>query len=78
MSSSSEIDASSSSNSDNFISTSSDEGILEDMDEEDMVIFHCMAIPCNSHELFTSREIEEVARLYVNPTVGVQNVLNTM
>jgi hypothetical protein len=57
MSSSSESDASS--NSDHFNSVSNDEEILEDMDEEDMAIFHCMVDPCNSHEFFTSHEIEE-------------------
>jgi len=41
MSSSSESDASFY-NSDHFTSTSSDEEVLEDMDKEDMVIFHCM------------------------------------
>jgi hypothetical protein len=34
---------------------------LEDMDNEDMAIFHCMVVPCNSHEFFTSHEIEEGA-----------------
>jgi len=76
-SSSSENDASFS-NSDNFISTSSDEEILEDMDEEDMVIFHCIVVPCNSHELFTSCEIEEGVRQSVNPMVSVQDVLSKM
>jgi hypothetical protein len=58
MSSSNESEASSS-NSYHFISTSNDEEILNDMDKENMVIFHCMAIPCNSHEFFTSHKIEE-------------------
>jgi hypothetical protein len=58
MSSSNESDASSY-NSDHFTSTSNDEEILEDMDNEDMAIFHCMVVPCNSHEFFTSHEIEE-------------------
>ncbi len=48
------------------------------MDKEDMVIFHCMAILCNSHEFFTSHEIEEGVGQSVDPTVGVQDVLNTM
>jgi hypothetical protein len=47
------------SNIDHFTSTSSDEEILEDMDEDDMAIFHYMAIACNSHNFFTSHEIEE-------------------
>jgi hypothetical protein len=46
-------------NSDHFTSTSSDEEVLEDMEEEDMAIFHCVAVPYNSHEFFTSNEIEE-------------------
>jgi hypothetical protein len=77
MFSSCENDASSS-NSDNFISTSSNEEILEDVEKEDMVIFHCMVVPCNSHELFTSCEIEEGARQSVNPMVSVQDVLSKM
>jgi len=48
MSSSSESDVSS--NSDHFTFISNDEEILEDMDEEDMAIFHCMVVLCNSHE----------------------------
>jgi hypothetical protein len=43
MSSSNENDASSS-NSDHFTSTSSDEEVLEDIDKENMAIFHCMHI----------------------------------
>jgi len=48
------------------------------MDEQDMVIFHCMAVPCNSHELFTSYEIKDGARQPINPTVGVRDVLSKM
>jgi hypothetical protein len=70
MTSSSESDASFSNN-DHFTSTSSDEEVLEDMDEEDMVIFHCMAVPYNSHEIFTSHEIEEGAKQSIDPTIGV-------
>jgi hypothetical protein len=70
MPSSSESDTSFSNN-DHFTSTSSDEEVLEDMDEEDMVIFHCMAIPYNSHEIFTSHEIEEGPRQSIDPMVGV-------
>jgi hypothetical protein len=36
------------------------------MDKEDMVIFHCMAIPCNSQEFFTS---EDGVRQSVDPTI---------
>ncbi len=49
MSSSNESDAFSY-NSDHFPSTSSDEEILEDMDQEDIVIFHCMVIVSKSHD----------------------------
>ncbi len=56
MSSSSESDAAFFNN-DHFTSTSSDEEVLEDMYEEDMAIFHCMAIPCNSHDFFTSMKL---------------------
>jgi hypothetical protein len=58
-------------NSHHFTSISNGEEILEDMVEEDMVIFHCMAVPCNSHELFSSHEIEEGVGQFVDPTVDV-------
>jgi hypothetical protein len=48
------------------------------MDKEDMAIFHCMAVPCNFHEFFRSREIEEGVGQSVDPTVDVQDVLTTM
>ncbi len=54
------------------------EEVLEDMDEEDMFIFHYMAVPYNSHEVFTSHEIEEGAGQSINLMVGVWNVLSTM
>jgi hypothetical protein len=76
MSSSSESNASS--NSDHFSSISNDEEILEDMDKEDMTIFHCMVVPCNSHEFFTSHGIEEGVGQSVDSMVGVRDVLNTM
>jgi hypothetical protein len=47
-----------SSNNDNFTSTSSDEKILEDMDENDLAFFQMMAtIISNSNEFFLSHEI---------------------
>ncbi len=61
----------SSSNTDHFTSTSSNEEILEDMDENDMVIFYCITIVCDSHNFFTSHEIEEGARQYVDAGIGV-------
>ncbi len=48
------------------------------MDKEDMAIFHCMAVPCNSHEFFTSHEIEEGVGQSVDSTVDVGDVLITM
>jgi hypothetical protein len=74
MSFSNESDASSPNN-DHFTSTSCDEEILKDMDKEDMVIFHCMAIPYNSHEVFTS---EDGVRQSVDPTIGLRDVLSTI
>jgi hypothetical protein len=76
MSSSREIDAAL--NSDYFTTISNGEQILEDMDKEDMTIFHCMVVPCNSHEFFTSHEIEEGVGQSVDPMVDVQDVLSTM
>jgi hypothetical protein len=59
------------SNSDHFNSISNDEEILEDMDKEDMTIFHCMVVPCNSDENFTSHEIDEGVGQSIDPTFGV-------
>jgi hypothetical protein len=75
MSSSSESHVSSSnnhssSNTNHFTSTSSD--------EDNMAIFHCMAIACNSHNFFTSHEIEEGVGQSVDARVGVQDILTTM
>ncbi len=47
---------------------SNDEELFEDMDEEDLVIFHCMVIACNLHNFFTSHEIAE--RIGQIPFVG--------
>jgi hypothetical protein len=52
----------SSSNNDSFTSTSSDEEILEDMDEDDLAFLQMMDGNNNfSHELFLSHEMEEKA-----------------
>jgi hypothetical protein len=75
MSSSSESDVSSS-NSDHFISTSNDEEILKDMDEENMVIFHCKAGLLQLLEFFTSHKIEEGVGQSIDPMVGVRDVLS--
>jgi trehalose-6-phosphate synthase len=56
MSSQSESHASFSNN-DHFIFTPNDEEILKDMDQKNMVSFHCMAIVCNSHVCFYSPEM---------------------
>jgi hypothetical protein len=76
MSSSSDNHVSSSSdhssfNTNHFTSTLTDEQILENMDEDDMAIFYCMVIACNSHIFFTSHEIEEGARQSVDARVDV-------
>ncbi len=47
---------------------SNDEELFEDMDKEDLVIFHCMVIACNLHNFFTSHEIAE--RIGQIPFVG--------
>jgi hypothetical protein len=61
-----------SSNSDGFTSTSSDEEILEDMDEDDLAIFQMMHVNDNfSNEFFLSHEMEERASQFMNPNVGV-------
>jgi hypothetical protein len=70
MSSSSESHASSS-NIDDFTFISSDEEILEVMGQEDMVIFHCMAIVFNSHDFLNSHEIEKGVGQAMDPIVGV-------
>ncbi len=62
----------------NFTSTSSDEEILEDMDDDNMAIFHWMMIACNSHNFFTSHEIEEGMGQSMDARIGVQNILTTM
>jgi hypothetical protein len=41
------------------------------MDNEDMTIFHCMMVFGNSHDFFTSHEIEEGARQSIDSMVGV-------
>jgi hypothetical protein len=41
-------------NNDHFMFTSNDEEILNDMDQKDMVNFHCITIVCNSHVCFYS------------------------
>jgi len=70
MSSSSDIHASSS-NIDDFTFISSDEEILEDMDQDDMVIFHYMIIISNSHDFSNSHEIEKGVGRSMDPIVGV-------
>jgi hypothetical protein len=66
------------SNNDCFTSTLSDVEILKNMDEENMAIFHCMVVPCNSHNFFTFHKIEEGVRQSMDPKVGIWNVLATM
>jgi hypothetical protein len=57
----------SSSNIDCFTSISSDEEILEDMNEEDMAIFHCRLVVAT----FTLHEIEEGVGQSMDVKVGV-------
>ncbi len=48
------------------------------MDEHNMANFHCMVIACDSHNFFTSHEIEEGVRQFVDAGIGVQDILTTM
>jgi hypothetical protein len=66
------------SNNDCFTSILNDVRILKDMDEKDMASFHCMVVPCNSHNFFTFHKIEEGLRKSMDPKVGIWNVLATM
>ncbi len=70
MSSSSESHASSS-NIDDFTFISSNEEISKYVDQEDMVIFHCMVIVSNSHDFFNSHEIEKGLKQSMDLIVGV-------
>jgi hypothetical protein len=66
-------------NSDGFISSSNHENVLENMDQDDLVIFQMTTtITSNSNDLFTSHEIKEEARQSTHPTIEVQDVLGTM
>jgi hypothetical protein len=66
------MSSSSSSNSDDFTSTSSDEDILKDMDQDDLIIFQMMAtMASNTNDLFNSHEMEEGRGQYVDSIVGV-------
>jgi hypothetical protein len=60
-------------------SSNSDEDILEDPDQHDLVLFHMMAtMASNTNDLFNSHKMEERRGQSVDPTVGVQDVLRTM
>jgi hypothetical protein len=53
--------------------------ILENMDQNELVIFHMMAtMASNTNDLFNSHKMEERGGQFVDPTVGVQDVLGTM
>jgi hypothetical protein len=66
------MSSSCSSNSDDSTSSSSDKDILEDMDQNDLVIFQLMAtMASNNNDLFNSHKMEERRGQYVNSTVGV-------
>jgi hypothetical protein len=65
----------SSSNSSSF---SSDDKVLYDMDQEATMLFHGGFIACISRDLFTTTKMEEGGGHFVDPTIGVQNVLATL
>jgi hypothetical protein len=70
---------SSSSSSDGFISTSSNEKILEDMDQDDLMIFQIMLMTiCNFNEFFTSHEMEEKIGQSVDIVASVWDILAAM
>jgi hypothetical protein len=53
-------------------SSNSDEDILENMDQDDLVLFHMMAaMASNTNDLFNSHKMEEQGGQYVDPTIGV-------
>ncbi len=57
---------------DHFTSSSSDEDILEDMDQDKLFIFQTMVVATtfNSNDLLISHEMEEGGNL-CGPTIGV-------
>jgi hypothetical protein len=66
-------------NSDDSTSSSSHENILENIDQDDLVIFQMMAtMASNINDLFNSHEMEEGGGQFFNPFVGVRNVLGMM
>ncbi len=69
----------SSSSSDVFILASSNEKILEDMDQDDLMTFQMMLVTiCNFNEFFTSHEMEEGIRQSMDIVVSVWDILVTM
>jgi hypothetical protein len=53
--------------------------LLEDMDQNDFIIFQMMAMATSSsNDLFTSHEMKQRAGQSVDPTVRIQDVFNTM
>jgi hypothetical protein len=66
-------------NNDDIISSSNHKDVLENMDQDDLVIFQMMTIiASNSNGLFTSHEMKEEARQSTHPTIEVHDVLGTM
>jgi len=64
---------------DDFISSSNHKDVLENLDQNDLVIFQMMTIiASNSNGLFTSQEMKEEARQSTHPTIEVHDVLGTM
>jgi hypothetical protein len=69
----------SSSSNDGFISTSSNEKILGDMDQDDLMIFQMMLVTiCNFNEFFTSHEMEEGIGQSMDIVASVWDILATM
>jgi hypothetical protein len=60
-------------------SSNSDEDILEDLDQLDLVLFQMMATMASiTNDLFNSHKMEKRGGQFVGPTVGIQDVLGTM
>ncbi len=73
------MSSSSISNSDDSTSSSSGVDFLENMDQDDLVLFQMMAtMASNINDLFNPHEMEEGGGQYVDPPIGVWDVLSTM
>jgi hypothetical protein len=70
--------SSSSSSSSNLNFSSNDDEVLYYMDQKATMLFHAGFIVCTSKDLFTTIKMEEGGGHYVDPTIGVQDVLTTL